>query len=140
MKKKTVFFLLTLLLAGLCLTGCKGSKLPEGMNMDAMMERGEELITLLNEDEWQTVYDQLREDGKETTSVEQIKVCFKGVTSKAGAYVRTEDTLTTGQKIEDTGEQYGTAVFYCKHEKDDVVYRFAFSTEMELMGFQVSKK
>ena len=44
--------------------------------------------------------------------------------------------MATGQKLKDTGEEYGTAVLYCKHEKKTVMYRVAFSTEMELMGIE----
>ena len=45
--------------------------------------------------------------------------------------------MTTCQKLKATGEEYGTAVFYCKHEKKNVLYRIAYSVEMELMGVEV---
>ena len=47
------------------------------------------------------------------------------------------EAMATGQTLKDTGEEYGTAVFYCKHEKKSVIYRIAYSTDMELMGVQV---
>ena len=57
--------------------------------------------------------------------------------SKAGAYQKEDEAMATGQALKDTGEEYGTAVLYCKHEKKSVIYRVAYSTDMELMGIQV---
>ena len=111
MRKK---LLLLSILAALCLlAGCKvsGNPLPEGMEEETLLEQGREIVTLLNEGGYQ---------------------------DKAQAYVRETEAIATGQKIKDTGEQYGTAVFYCKHEKKSVMYRIAYSTDLELMGIQVS--
>ena len=58
--------------------------------------------------------------------------------SKAGAYKSEEEAMATGQTLKDTGEEYGTAVFYCKHEKKNLMYRVAYSADMELMGIQVT--
>ena len=55
---------------------------------------------------------------------------------KAKSYVKETETMTTGQKLKDTGEEYGTAVIYCKHEKKSIMYRVAYSVDMELMGIE----
>ncbi len=132
-----------LLLAGvvciLMLTGCKGKPLPEGMDEAALIEQGREVVTMLNQGQWQEIYDQMRQDGQETTSPEQIEAYIQTLLDKVGAYIKERDTMATGQKL-DTGEEYGTAVIYCKHEKKDVLYRIAFSTDMELMGIEATKK
>jgi len=123
----------------LLLSGCKvsGHPLPAGMAEDDVLEQGREIVALLNEENWQEVYDQLRSDAKEGASLDKFKDAVIKNLDKAGAYVEEEDTLATGQTIKSTGEEYGTAVFYCKHEKKSVMYRIAFSTEMELMGIEV---
>ena len=59
---------------------------------------------------------------------------------KAGAYKSEDEAMATGQKIKDTGEAYGTAVLYCKHEKKNVIYRVAYSVDMELMGIEVKAR
>ena len=58
--------------------------------------------------------------------------------AKAEAYVRETDAMATGQTLKDTGEEYGTAVFYCKHEKKNLMYRIAYSVDMELIGIQIT--
>ena len=138
--KKRILLPIMLILSLLCLlTSCSGNKLPEGITETQLLTQGRAVVTALNEEQWQQVYEQLREDAQQTTSPEDIQSVVSAVFEKAGAFKSESDVLLTGQKLK-SGEEYGTAVFYCKHEKDDVMYRIAFSTDMELIGLQVQKK
>ena len=103
------------------------------------MDAGREIVTLLNEGNYQEVYDRLRADAQAEDGVEEIQAYMEPLLEEVGAYVKETDTLATGQTL-DSGEEYGTAVLYCKHEKKNVVYRIAFSTQMELMGFSAAKQ
>lgn len=120
----------------LFLSGCSGSPLPEGMEEEQVLNRGREIVQQLNDGQWQDIYDAMRSDGQETTSPEGIQTYMEEVLAEAGAYQRETDQMATGQKLQETGEKYATAVFYTKHEKEDILYRIAFSTSMELIGFQ----
>ena len=102
-----------------------------------MLEQGREVVAMLNGGEWQEVYDLLRPDAQETSSPETIQSYMEERLEKAKAYVKETEAMATGQKLKDTGEEYGTAVIYCKHEKKSVMYRVAYSTGMELMGIEV---
>ena len=64
----------------------------------------------------------------------------EAVWAKVGSFQSIKDTMATGQKLKESGEQYATAVFYCQHEKNQAMYRIAFSTDMELIGLQVTKQ
>ncbi len=139
MKKRLI--LLAAVLTVLCLlSGCKvsGNPLPEGMEEETVLEQGREVVARLNGGEWQAVYDALREDAKETSSPEAIQAYMEEFLDKAKAYEKETDAMATGQKLKDTGEEYATAVFYCKHEKKSLMYRIAYSTDMELMGIQIT--
>lgn len=127
------------LLCLLLLSGCKvsGNPLPEGMEEDTVLKQGREVVAQLNGGDWQEVYDSLRDDAKETSSPEDIQSYMEEHLSKAGAYQKEDEAMATGQTLKDTGEEYGTAVLYCKHEKKSVIYRVAYSTDMELMGIEV---
>lgn len=127
------------LLLVLALVGCSGKPLPEGMDEETLLDAGREIVTLLNEGDYQGVYDRMRADGQEASTVDDVREAMENLLDEVGPYVKENDTLATGQTL-DSGEEYGTAVFYCKHEKKNVVYRVAFSTEMELMGFTVGKQ
>ena len=126
--------------AVLLLSGCKvsGNPLPQGMEEDTVLEQGREIVAMLNGGEWQEVYSLLRADAQETSGPESIQSYMEERLDKAGAYKLETEAMATGQKIKDTGEEYGTAVFYCKHEKKNLMYRVAYSTDMELMGIQVT--
>lgn len=138
MKKK---FTLLLILAAtlLLLSGCKvsGNPLPQGMEEDTVLSEGREVVALLNSEGWQEVYDLLRDDAKETSSPEAIRDYMTERLDKAGAYKKEDEAMATGQTLKSTGEEYGTAVFYCKHEKKSLMYRIAYSTDMELMGIEI---
>lgn len=139
MKKR--LFLLFAIAAGLVLlAGCKvsGRPLPQGLEEETVLERGREVVAMLNGGEWQEVYSLLRADAQETSGPESIQSYMEERLDKAGAYKLETEAMATGQKIKDTGEEYGTAVFYCKHEKKNLMYRVAYSTDMELMGIQVT--
>ena len=123
----------------LLLSGCKvsGNPLPEGMEEETVLEQGREVVAMLNGGEWQEVYDLLRPDAQETSSPETIQSYMEERLEKAKAYVKETEAMATGQKLKDTGEEYCTAVIYCKHEKKSVMYRVAYSTGSELMGIAV---
>lgn len=137
MKRKNALILAAA--AMLCLlTGCKvsGNPLPQGMEKETVLIQGREIVALLNSGGWQGIYDRLRDDAKETSSSGAIQAYMEERLEKAGAYQKEDEAMATGQKIKSTGEEYATAVLYCKHEKKSVMYRVAFSTDMELMGLE----
>jgi len=136
--KKRLLLTLAALAALLLLSGCRvsGNPLPEGMEEETVLTQGREVVSLLNSGGYQEVFDLLREDAQATSSPEAIQDYMAERISKAGAYVEEKDVLATGQKLKDTGEEYGTAVLYCKHEKKSILYRIAYSTDMELMGIE----
>lgn len=129
---------LALVLVGL-LAGCSGKELPQGMDEEKLLDAGREIVALLNEGDYQAVYDRMRADGQATSSVEDIQTAMENLLDQVGAYVKETDAMATGQTL-DSGEEYGTAVLYCKHEKKNAVYRIAFSTQMELMGFTMGEQ
>ena len=136
--KKKFALLLAAVSALLLLSGCRvsGNPLPDGMEEDTVLEQGREIVALLNGGSWQEVYDRLRSDAQETSSPETIQSYMEERLEKAKSYVKETEAMTTGQKLKDTGEEYGTAVIYCKHEKKSIMYRVAYSVDMELMGIE----
>lgn len=138
--KKTFFLLLAALSVPLLLSGCRvsGNPLPQGMEEETVLSEGREVVALLNSESWQEVYDLLRADAKETSGPETIRDYMQERLNKAGSYKSEEEAMATGQKLKDSGEEYGTAVLYCKHEKKNLMYRVAYSAGMELMGIQIT--
>ena len=136
--RKKFALLLAALAALFLLSGCKvsGNPLPEGMEESAVLEQGREIVALLNAGEYPTVYERLRADAPATSCPESSQSEREARLDPAGAYKEEDEAMATGQKIKDTGEEYGTAVIYCKHEKKSIMYRVAYSVDMELMGIE----
>ena len=109
------------------------------MEEETVLDAGREIVALLNAGDYQAVYDRMRADGQEASTVDDIREAVENLLDEVGPYVKENDTMATGQTL-DSGEEYGTAVLYCKHEKKNAVYRIAFSTQMELMGFTMGKQ
>lgn len=139
MKKRLGVALLSLVLCfGLgCSCSPNGHPLPEGMEESTVLEQGRTIISQLNDGEYTQVYEQLREDAQALSPEESIASYMESTLEQAGAYQSESDAMATGQTLDDTGEEYGTAVFYCKHEKKDVLYRIAFDLDMNLMGLEI---
>ena len=136
--RRKIALMLAVLGALVLLAGCKvsGNPLPEGMEEETVLEQGREVVAMLNAGEWQEIYDLLRSDARETSSPEAIQDYMAERLEKAKDYVKETEAMATGQKLKATGEEYATAVIYCKHEKKSVMYRVAYSVDMELMGIE----
>ena len=103
--KKRILLPILLILSLLCLlTSCSGNKLPEGITETQLLTQGRAVVTALNEEQWQQVYEQLREDAQQTTSPEDIQSVVSAVFEKAGAFKSESDVLLTGQKLK-SGER-----------------------------------
>ena len=140
--KKRILILCIALFSVLTLCACdvKGNPLPDGMDEALVLASGEEIVTQLNDAQWQQVYDQLREDVKASTTPEAIQAHIESVLDEVGPFQSLKDSMATGQTVKETGEKYATAVLYCQHEKDQAMYRIAFSTDMELIGLQITEQ
>ena len=143
MKKRLIALCMAACLA-LSLCSCasvEGNPLPVGMDAPEVLEAGSQIVPDLNEGDWQAVYDLLREDAKQqNASPDAIRDHMNAVLEKVGPFKSVEQSMATGQKLKDSGEEYATAVFYCKHEKNQAMYRIAFSTDMELIGLQITEQ
>ena len=102
-------------LLALCMAACtafllcscsavKGNPLPEGMDEAEVLEAGSQIVTDLNEGDWQAVYDLLREDAKQqTASPDAIRDHMNAVLEKVGPFKSVEQSMATGQKLKDSG-------------------------------------
>lgn len=135
---KKIKAVLAALLLILALAGCTGKSLPEGMTEEALIDAGREVMLLAVEGEYEKVHRMLRSDVQETVKVEDIRNVVLTNVDGAGVYKQIEDSMTTGQEA--GGERIGIAVLYCDYSEDDVLFRIAFDSEMNLVGFAVEKQ
>ena len=104
----------------------------------AWRRTGREVVELLVAGDCQSVYDRLRPDVRDSTTVEAISQLLTETLDGAGDYREEGNTMVTG--ITDASEPQGIAVIYCKYSKKNIRFRIAFDPDMELIGFAMAKK
>ena len=137
MRKKVWLFALAAVLL-VILAGCRGNKLPDGMDEDKVSSAGLAVMSQLTKGEYEEVYDALREDVREQTSADDIKKMMDAATEGRGSFKKVKDSMVTG--VTDTEEVHGIAVIRAKYDKKSVMFRIAFDTEMNLIGLDVRGK
>ena len=135
-KKIVVSLLLVLVLT---LTACsRTTPLPNGMDADALLASGREVLLLLVEGEYDAVHELLRADQRAQFTVEDIRTVVTAELDGAGVYEQIDDHMTTGSTI--NNEPYGIAVFYCDFSEEDVLVRISFDQQMQLVGFALDQE
>lgn len=135
---KRIKSMLLAVLALLVMTGCGGKSLPEGMSEEELLAAGREVLLLAVEGDYDAVWERLREDVRETVTVESIRSVVLTNVDGAGVYKQIESSMTTGQ--ESGGETLGIAVLWCEYAEDDVLFRIAFDEDLSLVGLSVKKQ
>ena len=130
--KKWVPLLLCLLL----LTGCQGNPLPEGMEEDAVLEAGQEVVAALVRGEYEDVAARFRQDVQ--VDSDQVQALLETAAQGAGEYKEIEDSMATGRESE--GEALAVAVIMTKYEKRRLVFEVGFDPDMTLIGLRIEKK
>ena len=129
--------LAALVMALLLLAGCQGSPLPGGMEEEALLEAGRDVVLLLVGGDYEAVHAALRPDVAETVAVEDIQSLVLQQTDGAGVYKQIESSMVTGQSSD--GEDHGVGVYYCQYARKKILFRVAFDTGMQLIGLEVKK-
>ena len=135
MKQHTLPRLACLLLA-LVLTGCAPRALPDGMEEDAVIEAGQEIVELLVGGKYQETAALFREDIN--VSADTVQNLMEDVAGDLGFFLGRRDVMATGRTVD--GVEYGEAVILCEYKKDDVLFRVCFDTDMILVGLEITKQ
>ena len=135
MRKKVFLIVSVTVLLALVLCGCRGKKLPDGMDEDEVIRAGTSVMRQLADGEYEAVYDALREDVREQTSIDAIQTMMETAAEGRGSFKKVGDSMATG--VTDADEPHAIAVIRAKYDKKSVIFRIAFDTEMELIGLDV---
>ncbi len=138
MRKKGVLLAVLVLLLACSLAGCRGNKLPSGMDEDTVVSSGISVMRQLADGKYEEVYDSLREDVRGQTSADAIRTMMETATEGRGSFKKVKDSMATG--VTDADEPHGIAVIRAKYDRKSVIFRIAFDTEMNLIGLDVRGK
>ena len=130
---KKLWILVPLLLL---LTACAPKALPEGMEEDAVLDAGHQIVELLVSGRYEETAALFREDIE--VSADALQSLTEDVTDDLGFYQGRQDSMATGRTID--GAEYGEAVILCAYKEDDVLFRVCFDTDMVLVGLEITKQ
>jgi hypothetical protein len=130
--------IVALLLCAFLLTSCAAKPLPKGMEEDAVIRAGQEIVNLLVDEEYETVAGCFREDVAASVTADTVQNLMEDATLGLGMYEGRTDAMATGRTVD--GVEYGEAVILCEYKKGDVLFRIAFDTDMTLVGMEISEK
>ena len=95
MRKRGYLIASLAMLLLLVLSGCKGNKLPDGMDEDKVSSAGLAVMSQLTKGEYEEVYDALREDVREQTSADAIEEMMDTATEGRGSFKKVKDSMVT---------------------------------------------
>ena len=128
--------LLCCLLLSLLLTACAPKALPEGMEEDAVLDAGHQIVELLVSGRYEETAALFREDIE--VSADALQSLTEDVTDDLGFYQGRQDSMAAGRTID--GAEYGEAVILCAYKEDNVLFRVCFDTDMVLVGLEITKQ
>ena len=136
MKKliKSIITVTLILALSVGLLGCAGTPLPEGFDAEEVGTAAEEIVGLATAGDFDSIIAMLREDIRNTVTVDQLKEGWAPSYEKAGKFVSITKTALTGATDKTTGEEYAVAQVLVKHEGASLVYTLSFDNDMALIG------
>ena len=137
MKKWAILLILSFILFCFCgFTGC-GFRLPENMEEAELDAAAENVIALINADDYGAVYNLLREDVREQVSVEYLQAELDPVMEEFGAFLKIKDSAAASATDEDSGEQYVVVMVVCSYENGKAKFNLTYDLDMQLIGLYV---
>lgn len=126
--------LIFVLLFSVILSGCASKKLAGTYDENIVIERGQEIVALINSQDFDLVNAELRDDLEDQLTVNQLKEAMGQKLIDAGSFLEYQSTSTLGQKSKSTGEDYATVVLVGKYENSTLIFTITMDSNMDLVG------
>ena len=130
---KRVFSLFTVVLMIAFATGCGAPKLSDKFDEEAVKQKAQDVIALLNAQDSKGIRDisvQALKDALKDDTFAQIYAAL----GEGGAFMEVTSIMAYGSTDKKTGEEYAVAVAQAKYEKKSFTYTISFDTDMNLAG------
>lgn len=132
MKKLFSILFVASLLVMLC--SCGSSKLADGFNQNEVTAKAHEIITLINDGNYQSVTDQTRSDLQDNLSASVLQNAFSALLQSAGGFKEFSKTTVLGQQDSSTKEDYAVVIVVAQYENKKMTYTISLDTKLEIVG------
>jgi hypothetical protein len=129
--------LITVLVLAVTLSACAATGLAGIFDQDAVIARGEEIVELVNAQDFESVNAEFRADLRDQLTSNQLKDALGQKVVDAGSFVDFQSITTLGQKSKSTGEDYATVVLVGNYQNGTLVFTVTMDANLDLVGFYI---
>jgi len=131
--KKYLRVLIVILVMGL-LFGCSGNKLSDKFDEQEVLDKGKEVVDVINTRQYENVIALLREDLQSQITADQLVTAWDDQIVAAGEFEKIKNTAIESQEDSVTKEEYVTVVLEAVYAEDTLIYTLSFDEDLMMIG------
>ncbi len=128
---KKIKILLMVLLVGVILGGCSSSKLSDAYNEDELKKDAQGIVSMICNEEYDKVIDQMSDNIKGKISAEQLKEVWQPIKEKVGSFKSIEKEGVIGK------DGLATVVEVAEFENGKAQFTITYNEDMKLEGLYI---
>lgn len=130
---KRIGMLIIAMIMVLTLSACAAA-LPEGMDKDAAIERAKQTVSVIQEQDYTAIVEELRDDLESQITPEALEEAWGQALNDAGAFKEYKSTAAVGQKGKSSDEVYAAVVLAATHDNGTLTYTIVIDQDMQVVG------
>lgn len=131
--KKYLRVLIVILVMSL-LFGCSGNKLSDKFDEQEVLDKGKEVVEVINTRQYEDVIALLREDLRSQITADQLVTAWDDQIVAAGEFDKIRNTAIESQEDSVTKEEYVTVVLEAIYAEDTLIYTLSFDEDLMMIG------
>lgn len=131
--KKYLRVLIVILVMSL-LFGCSGNKLSDKFDEQEVLDKGKEVVDVINTRQYEDVIALLREDLQSQITADQLVTAWDDQIVAAGEFEKIKNTAIESQEDSVTKEEYVPVVLEAVYAEDTLIYTLSFDEDLMMIG------
>lgn len=131
--KKYLRVLIVILVMSL-LFGCSGNKLSDKFDEQEVLDKGKEVVDVINTRQYEDVIALLREDLQSQITADQLVTAWDDQIVAAGEFDKIRNTAIESQEDSVTKEEYVTVILEAIYAEDTLIYTLSFDEDLMMIG------
>lgn len=131
--KKYLRVLIVILVMSL-LFGCSGNKLSDKFDEQEVLDKGKEVVDVINTRQYEDVIALLREDLRSQITADQLVTAWDDQIVAAGEFEKIRNAAIESQEDSVTKEEYVTVVLEAIYAEDTLIYTLSFDEDLMMIG------
>ena len=131
--KKYLRVLIVILVMSL-LFGCSGNKLSDKFDEQEVLDKGKEVVEVINTRQYEDVIALLREDLRSQITADQLVTAWDDQIVAAGEFDKIRNTAIESQEDSVTKEEYATVILEAIYAEDTLIYTLSFDEDLMMIG------